>query len=175
MKKSCLICKKHFEDNTYNKCKKYCSRNCKLKNKNNSFFNKDSILKKCLICNNLFFDNSSNKIRKYCSQSCNTKAWRERNLKEVRKKSKEYLRMWRKENPIQAKSYDIKRKDSIEVKARYVLHKAIKQNPELFPKICMICNLTKSIEMHHEDYNFPLSVYPLCRTHHLEIHKKNGY
>lgn len=36
-------------------------------------------------------------------------------------------------------------------------------------KHCEICG-DKNSQMHHEDYNKPLSIEWLCRKHHLEIH-----
>lgn len=42
--------------------------------------------------------------------------------------------------------------------------------PNLFPKICSFCNETKNIEYHHPAYNFSLSVYPVCKKHHGDIH-----
>lgn len=36
--------------------------------------------------------------------------------------------------------------------------------------VCIICE-DSNIEYHHIDYKLPFIVYPLCRTHHIEIHK----
>lgn len=55
-------------------------------------------------------------------------------------------------------------------KARQILTRDKLKHPELYPKICIKCNSTENIEFHHPDYNFPLSVYPLCKKHHIEIH-----
>lgn len=38
-------------------------------------------------------------------------------------------------------------------------------------KPCEICGKTDGIEKHHEDYNNPLNVRFLCKTHHRDIHK----
>lgn len=35
---------------------------------------------------------------------------------------------------------------------------------------CEICGTEESIEAHHDDYNKPMEIRSLCRTHHLEYH-----
>jgi len=45
-----------------------------------------------------------------------------------------------------------------------------KLRPYLYPNECCICGVTKNIHFHHPNYDFPLSVYPLCSKHHSEIH-----
>lgn len=44
----------------------------------------------------------------------------------------------------------------------------------LVRKPCEVCNEIK-VQAHHDDYRKPYDVRWLCRPHHLEFHKLNGY
>ena len=39
---------------------------------------------------------------------------------------------------------------------------------------CEICGSDKNVEAHHDDYERPLEVLWLCRTHHDERHHKTN-
>lgn len=41
---------------------------------------------------------------------------------------------------------------------------------ELIKSSCESCNAKVNLEMHHPDYNEPLSVVTLCKACHEEIH-----
>lgn len=56
--------------------------------------------------------------------------------------------------------------------ARYLVKKAL-INGGLTKKPCEICG-KKKVEGHHKDYSKPLKVNWLCRSHHMELHRKYG-
>ncbi len=56
--------------------------------------------------------------------------------------------------------------------ARRLINQDKKKNPHLYPKVCIICNSTENIKFHHSDYDFPYSVYPLCKSHHIKLHRE---
>ena len=69
--KNCKICKKKFEDNTFNLIKVYCSKNCKkIRNLKAKRVYPDIIQKNCKICNNKFNDKTYKKHMLYCSSKC---------------------------------------------------------------------------------------------------------
>lgn len=76
-------------------------------------------------------------------------------------------RDWYKKNPdkrsVIAKRYNDKHK--LEKRANYL---AMKHYPDEKP--CVICGSTENIERHHQDYNYPLEITWLCRTHHRFLH-----
>lgn len=55
------------------------------------------------------------------------------------------------------------------IKARSIANNA-KRDGKLIPEPCK-CGST-DVEMHHENYDFPLLVTWICRICHLEEHKK---
>ena len=52
------------------------------------------------------------------------------------------------------------------------VHKAIKTG-QLVRMPCEVCG--SKAEAHHPDYSKPLNVMWLCRKHHSEWHKENGF
>lgn len=36
---------------------------------------------------------------------------------------------------------------------------------------CFVCGTIKDVHGHHENYDEPLSVLWLCKTHHIELHR----
>lgn len=56
------------------------------------------------------------------------------------------------------------------IKCHQLVFKDKQKRPELYPEECIICGSDKNIDFHHPNYDFPLSVYPLCRSHHLQLH-----
>ena len=63
-----------------------------------------------------------------------------------------------------------KEKDPIEERARQTVRNAVKRG-SLVRLPCEVCGEAKS-EGHHDDYDKPLDVRWLCRTHHVEHHKR---
>lgn len=76
-----------------------------------------------------------------------------------REQKAEYLRNWRTNN--QEKN-----------EAQRVLNYAVRKG-EVIQQPCAICEYTKKVVGHHEDYSKPLDVIWLCPIHHSEIHRKN--
>lgn len=66
-----------------------------------------------------------------------------------------------------------KRKTDPEIKFKYavrsITNKAIR-NGILVRQSCEVCGTSEKVEAHHDDYNKPLEVRWLCRTHHDEHH-----
>ena len=89
-----------------------------------------------------------------CSQKCCMGLWRKRN----RTKNNIYLS-------------NLKKKHKLQVNARNAVYRDRKLRPELYPQECCICGVTENIEYHHPDYNFQLSVYPMCKRHHTQLHR----
>lgn len=183
--KRCLLCKLIFE--AKNPIKLYCSNKCiKRINyvKHRKLLNRNKI---CNFCNKTFLDDSLNNKFKYCSDLCKNRYYRKNRLltnpdyeklqyikhrdnrityNKIYNKTykrdidKSYLstKTYRKNNPEKYKAHMLVKIDK-------------KKNLYLYPEICMICGETKNIDFHHPDYNFPYSVYPLCKKHHKEIHQ----
>lgn len=64
-----------------------------------------------------------------------------------------------------------KERNRIQVRANKQVYHAIKTG-KIVRRPCEVCgNVTA--EAHHDDYNYPLSVRFLCRTHHQEWHLHN--
>lgn len=55
-------------------------------------------------------------------------------------------------------------------KAHKLVNNYIRYNKDKRPTICVKCNLEGKIEFHHEDYNFPNKVIPLCPLCHSRRH-----
>ena len=60
--------------------------------------------------------------------------------------------------------------EKIKVNARLKANIYLRRG-KLIKQPCSVCGDIKS-EMHHNDYNKPLSVVWFCRKHHKEFHKK---
>jgi len=60
------------------------------------------------------------------------------------------------------------------IKAREIVHKALKTRKLVRPNYCSKCGCQqerKDIVAHHEDYNQPLKVVWLCKKCHHELHE----
>jgi len=57
--------------------------------------------------------------------------------------------------------------------SRIVYHDAIRRG-KLVRLPCEVCG-KKRVDGHHSDYNRPLDVKWLCRTHHIEEHQRLGW
>src|SRR3989304_3911869 len=69
------------------------------------------------------------------------------------------------------KIYSSLSKNKLKIIARNIIKRDKIKRPNLYPLECCICGVTDNIEFHHPLYEFPYSVYPLCRNHHRELHK----
>lgn len=127
-------------------------------------------IKKCLNCNKSFSVNNTNRKKQYCNIECTRQAI----YKRKKKIYKSNLNNWRKNNIKLFLENDRKYKQNhkTQINAVNSVYRLKKIKPELFPKECCICGNTENIEYHHPCYDFSLSVYPLCKKHHLEIHNK---
>ena len=69
--KQCPICGKLFKANTHGRPRKYCSKECKIKQKNIKRKERRIIIRKCQYCGKEF---EGNKKQIYCSSECYEKA-----------------------------------------------------------------------------------------------------
>lgn len=61
--------------------------------------------------------------------------------------------------------------DRNKIRARQLVKLAINRG-DLKVKPCERCGFAVGVHAHHEDYDKPLNVIWLCRTHHAERHRK---
>jgi hypothetical protein len=92
---------------------------------------------------------------------------RERKIARIRdnKRSKTTKRI--QYNTIKTKEYRLK--NPLKYKAHSLISNYYKNNDR--PNECSICNSNDNIELHHEDYNKPNEVIPLCSLCHSKYHK----
>lgn len=55
-------------------------------------------------------------------------------------------------------------------RARNALRDFLKKNS--IKMVCYKCGASEKVEYHHRTYSRPFDVVPVCRKHHLEIHRK---
>jgi len=72
----------------------------------------------------------------------------------------EYVVAWQNNNP---KKYKAQRK----------INSFFKSRKEEKPTICCVCWSNKRLHMHHEDYDYPYRIYPLCPLCHSNRHAWN--
>lgn len=92
-------------------------------------------------------------------------------------KYREWRRVWREENRSHLRAYDknwrIRHSARVTSKLRKASDQRVIQNEaRLKIKVsnCSLCPETRNINRHHFDYNRPLDIIPLCRTHHRRLH-----
>lgn len=92
----------------------------------------------------------------------------ERNKLKILEKRKEYYL----KNKIKINSTHKKYRDNHKIitKCHDILKYDKKINPDNYSNECCICGSNENVDYHHPEYNFALSVYPMCRSHHLELH-----
>jgi hypothetical protein len=91
-----------------------------------------------------------------CSRCDNERVGKHRYCKKCQS---EYMRQWRKLNPL---TEEQKLKDRARSYAG-----VYKRRGKLIPQLCACGN---NAEMHHEDYTKPLDVLWICRPCHLKLH-----
>ena len=74
-----------------------------------------------------------------------------------------YMREWRKTHHLDGLA---KKKDT----SRHIAG-VYKRRGLIIAKPCEVCG-SKNVQMHHDDYNKPLSVRWLCVEHHRSLHKQ---
>lgn len=95
-------------------------------------------------------------------------------------REREMARKWEKDNRVRPDWYEYKRTKEYRIQnpLKYKAHKKVNNyfrcNKNNKPSKCSRCNTDWLIELHHEDYNFPEKVYPLCSLCHKWVHYK-GY
>lgn len=95
--------------------------------------------------------------------------WREKELDRHREKAKRYreeCKPSKEENKVTSKKWQ--QNHPTKRKAHNLASSAIKCG-RLIKRPCEICGNLK-VEAHHDDYEKPLSVRWLCKTHHAEHH-----
>jgi hypothetical protein len=139
----------------------------------------------------------SGQKRKYCSHKCTMKVFNTKPERKLWEKNRQYG----KNKYIKCSTDVLDRfgekgtnwkggvsKDNMRYRRRFLkLHpdivkiecityrrmkKAIK-NGEIEHGCCIICGKTKKIEAHHVDYNQPLKIVWLCRSHHVLANNKD--
>jgi hypothetical protein len=55
------------------------------------------------------------------------------------------------------------------------VHRAVKSGKLVVERECQLCGSNENIHLHHEDYDRPLDVVPLCRVCHVRVHHKLKY
>ena len=150
---------------------------------------KRSSIKKCNICGIMYIPNSG--VQKACSNECqrtsrlqtrkqwrddnkeshnNTKRlWAKKNKKLITKLNEEFRLKNKAHIKIYNKIYNSENK--IKTKAHNLIHAHKKKYPELYSCECMICGITENVQQHHPIYSLPYLVYPLCVSHHKQLHQ----
>lgn len=93
---------------------------------------------------------------------------------EIKRKAREQVISWRKENKEKYNEYQrkFKSKNRTQIDARRCVYYAVKGGILIKPLLCEICGENKPLQGHHEDYTKPLEVKWLCRTCHCQQHNK---
>jgi hypothetical protein len=118
----------------------------------------------CLVCKKSKFISqySFNKYKKhFCCHPCYAK-WLKDDLRKFPEHSPSFGSGWTKEEKHRRH------------RARYTLNHAIRDG-EIKRGKCEVSGCENIGEAHHHDYDKPLSVRWLCRSHHKMEHKKYGY
>lgn len=153
--KNCKQCEEKFKDNSKTNRVLYCSTFCR-----NRYFrlkNKDYQKNYMSSYNKNYFEKNKKSLLEYSK-----KRWKKiKNTPEC----KEYHNNYKKHNMLNNSEY---RKKKL---IRDMVYRDKLKNPHLYLKECCICGVNENIEFHHPNYDFPYLVYPLCRAHHIQIHK----
>ena len=83
--------------------------------------------------------------------------------------SNEYNRQWRKTEGARLSKRMTEGKDRRKPRARWAVKRA-EIRGDLIRSPCMICGSDSDIHAHHDNYDKPLDVVWLCRSHHNERH-----
>lgn len=182
--RSCILC-----DTTYlpkHPRQRFCCNNCSEINKKNWFkeyniINRGKILEKRKPNDKKYYLKHINKIKisqkNYAKKNCKKiSEYQHDNYLDNKENRKKYLKEYREKNKIRIKQYqkEYELNNKFKIKAQRELRLDKKKHPRLYPNECIICGDNENIDYHHPDYNFPLSVYPMCRSHHLQIHRVGG-
>ena len=90
-----------------------------------------------------------------------------------RKCNREYSAQWRKANrPKQHKEPKTTKQKKAICRALSGINK--KNGVLIPPELCSKCNQPKPLEMHHMNYDDPLSVVWICKQCHADLHYRNG-
>lgn len=81
----------------------------------------------------------------------------------------ETWKLYYENNKGKLQEYD-RRQDPKKRSARNKLNAAIRNN-QITRQPCEVCGKEK-VDAHHDDYDKPLEVRWLCRTHHSRLHKR---
>lgn len=99
-----------------------------------------------------------------------TNEWRAKNPE----RAKDQLAEWRLKNPDKIYAITKRYRDNNpeKDKAHKLVEKAIVSGKLIVPDFCSVCNSTKKLDAHHEDYSKPLDVVWICRQCHKDEHSK---
>ena len=169
--KRCRVCKVEKELGEFNKDK---SR-------------KDGLQNKCKICQKQYkkqyYQRNKETMNQYQKQyfQRNKEAIKEyqkeyvqRNKEEIKAYRKQYVQRNKEEIKQYYKEYnkDYYRRNPEKQKARGILNSAVRRGKVHKPLYCSSCEGDKHLEAHHTDYSKPLEVLWLCKSCHVELHKR---
>ena len=114
-----------------------------------------------------------NGIGSYCKLCANAlrRTWRAENKERNREYNATYNQTERGKRFLKKSIAKWVSNNPEKVKAHAMVLNA-KKVGDLVPEPCEICGTTDDIHAHHDDYDKPLGVRWLCRTHHTEHHVK---
>ena len=103
-------------------------------------------------------------VRTAAEKAAYKRAWYRRNKEHC----KAYARKYYAENRERYRKW-YSRKSPESKKAHGILRHA-RDKGEIAPEPCLICGTGQNLEAHHENYDKPLEVVWLCRSHHKLLH-----
>ena len=125
---------------------------------------KDGYLNTCKECKIEYMASRPKDRLKEINKKRNQKPKRQ---EDKRIRSKAYRQKYPEKKRLYEQEY--RKKYPEKYKARNAVHNAIRDG-KLTKLPCEVCNSTKNIEAHHDDYYKPLELRWLCHKHHVEHH-----
>jgi hypothetical protein len=114
----------------------------------------DETVRRCLECGKPLLG----KRRKYCDRLCTKRASYKRHRERILREAHRWYR------PAK-RTPEFVRKQAAQHKVAYAVQKG-----DLAREPCLFCD-DPSVDAHHHDYDQPLAVTWLCRTHHRRVHE----
>lgn len=162
---------------------KQCSK-CKMTKPESGFHkkvtSKNGLHSNCKECRKKYYEENKEKIK------AKQKTWhnenkerlnaktrqRYNNSEQYRQRKQDNHRKWRENNSdkVKARNEEYQKKYPERNRAIVVVYRALKRGAIARPERCINCNVVKSLDAHHEDYNKPLEVVWLCKSCHKLLH-----